>query len=272
MASKEGPLSGDEVGSDVPLRKEQRSPSVWQDAKPEEESIASRVRRRRTEKEVRRGRSSSVKPPSVIRLRAVKKPARPTPNWNAEPIVCTPKTPDARKGNIPAVRIDLEDDEWAVLPLSGTELGQVWTSAAQMTIWDCLHCEGGWSEARKGFRRLIRYPEELILTLVEALRTGKWEDGKEVTIQDWHDCVMDPSAKIHIVTRCNECWVVRELEPRHLISGVCDLSRFCCPQAGFLCNLGWGEDVRDENASFPRYRRNVFVRSGAVRGGGRGRT
>ena len=101
--------------------------------------------------------------------------------WEADPVVCVERVLRVGSENlrkIPAVKIVLSEEEWAIVPLSLNELGVLFDTTMAFKDWGYYTVPGGWEEAHETFLKLIDYSPSFLDVFLKALREGCLPGGE----------------------------------------------------------------------------------------------
>ena len=142
----------------------------------------------------------------------------------------------------PAVRVRPLSDAFsstsiALFPLSREELGEVWVTEKDRSLWTVTTLPGSWRDAARVFRAHLDYPQEYLQALLVALRTHKFMDDSPLLADRWREACRQPIDLLYITV-----WLVhlaaqpRDFALRTVFSAPHVLPSWSCVALGFTCN------------------------------------
>ena len=141
----------------------------------------------------------------------------------------------------PAVRVRPLSDAFsstsiALFPLSREELGEVWVSEKDRSLWSVTTLPGSWRDAARVFRAHLDYPQEYLQALLVALRTHKFMDDSPLLADRWREACRQPIDLLYITVACSSCSQPRDFALRTVFSAPHVLPSWTCVALGFTCN------------------------------------
>ena len=175
-------------------------------------------------------------------------------SWEADPVVCVEQALRVGSENlrkIPAVKIVLSEEEWAIVPLSLNELGVLFDTTMAFKDWGYYTVPGGWEEAHVTFLKLIDYSPSFLDVFLKALREGCLPGGEPLHLGRWSTYCWGRETSLKVKVTCQDCRTQRELTARHLSVVTRDLTAFTCPLSGFCCSESASNAGKLKQSSIP---------------------
>ena len=112
---------------------------------------------------------------------------------------------------LPVVRIILDKDEVVTFPLSRALLGSVWTHPSDLGRWEEWRTEKNWLRARDFLVAAIDYPVLFLTAVLQAFRSGRFQDGTIVTSRTWSPEALEDEGRLAVSFACSDCETVRDI-------------------------------------------------------------
>ena len=112
---------------------------------------------------------------------------------------------------LPVVHITLPKDETVTFPLSRATLGTVWTRSSDAGCWEEWRTEKNWLRAREFLADSIDYPVPFLTTLLQAFRTGRFQDGTCITSRNWSLEALEDENRLAVTFAYADCEAVRDI-------------------------------------------------------------
>ena len=142
---------------------------------------------------------------------------------------------------IPAVRITYTStqpkEEINIIPLSRTELGEIWKTPLELAQLEITTVPRGWHSALAAFIPHVEYSQDYLSHILSVLRTMQFMNNKPLDLSLWKRACRFTNDMLYVVLTCPSCNALRFLSMRTLYTSSRKTIplRLTCQELGLAC-------------------------------------